>query len=281
MEPYEFSIVRFVPDPIREERLNIGIAVLTRDGIAAKMLASGQASRLRRLTDRRDFRFLGEQEGSLNSARVPKQLSIGGGEDVWTSDMLRNAVDEWGGMVQFTSLRGGLTPSLDGLLDSLFSRYVTVPLRVTRSEPGRARLRSLAGRTLRSAFVNQFPRRNPAKYVRRDALVSGQLERHQFDYVLGNGSPLHLVQAFSFNVASGTSLKTELDAAAWAITDVTRRKKTPVTVITSGSRQHELLRIAKGVFPALGADLIPEDGLSEWSEDFVKVVGRLKRRRAL
>jgi hypothetical protein len=195
---------------------------------------------------------LKELESTLNASVFPQQLSMGMASQDWTVETLRRAAEEWGGILQFSSLLGGRAPSLDGLLDELFSRYVHLQPRVTNAEPGRTRLRSIAGRTLRSAFSTEFPRRNPAKYVRRDAVVLGQLEEHRFDYVLGNGSPLHLVQTFSFDVASRLLLKTELDAAAWAITDVKKRSKTPVPVIAGGSRQQELLGVAEEVFPALG-----------------------------
>jgi len=261
---YRFSIVRYVPDPIRDERLNVGVVAVVGDVVTARFLLPGQATRLKRLRGGGDFRFLAALQKRINRAAEEGQLWFDLESAAWTPKTLETAVSEWGGVIQFSPLRGGATEGSESPLDALFERYVVVP-KVVPAKQDRRVLRARVGRTLRRVISQKYPRRDPSRWVRRDHYVVGRLEDHQFDYVIGNGKPLHLVQTFSFDVDASDPLRREIDATAWAITDLHRHIRVPVSVVTVGQKQHELVDIAISVFNSLGADFVDESMYSAWA----------------
>jgi len=268
--------VRYVPDPIRDERLNVGVVLIVDGAVHARLLKPSQASRLKRIRGGGDFRFLGTIEREINRAVGGGQLQLGSKSPDWNQAAVERAVREWAGTIQFSEIRGGVTDTEVELLDSLFDRYVVVPRQVpVRSD--RHTLRSRVGRSLRRILAETHPRRDPTKWVKRDHYVRGKVEEHQFDYVVGNGKPIHLVQTFSFDVSTREMLRTELDAAAWAITDLRRLIRVPVSVVTVGDRQRELTEIARSVFPSVGADFV---GGSEYDAWEARIAKRLASARA-
>jgi hypothetical protein len=261
---YRFSVVRYVPDPIRDERINIGVVVVIGDAVEARFLQPNQSVRLKRFRGGGDFRFLRALERRINRAAEDGQLQLDLDSAIWTPSTLRAAVREWGGVIQFAPLRGGIVREGEPPIDALFERYVVVP-KVASSRQDRQTLRARVGRTLRRVVSEKYPRRDSSKWVQRDRYVGGRLEDHQFDYVVGNGRPLHLVQTFSFDVDASDQLRKEIDATAWAITDLRRVARVPVSVVTVGQKQSELIDVADAVFNSLGADFVEEPMYEAWA----------------
>jgi hypothetical protein len=85
--------------------------------------------------------------------------------------------------------------------------------------------------------------RLPQGTIDRDKRVNGRHEEHKFDLAVSNGQSLHVVEAFSFDTPERDDLRTEY-VFAWAITDVKRAQpKLPITAVTIGNHQQELLTV--------------------------------------
>jgi len=86
MTAYRFAILRYVPDPVRQEAINAGVVVLSGEssGIAVRILQQDDAARLKWLGMDDDIDFLQDLA-----------VEIGDGRS-WNLEMLERAHREWG-----------------------------------------------------------------------------------------------------------------------------------------------------------------------------------------
>jgi hypothetical protein len=95
-----YSVVQFVPDPVRQEVLNVGVVVAQGRSLAAKVIPQNQAGRLRAVGYERNLGFLRDLEEELNRGRVPEQTELPEGQTAWTTNDLEKAAREWGGTIR-------------------------------------------------------------------------------------------------------------------------------------------------------------------------------------
>ena len=91
MAEYAYSLVQYVPDPAREERMNVGVVVASPAGdfLAGKLATQRHLGRLRRLGLALETEPLARLGESLSvSARTPDQLVVNAGAP-WTYEALR------------------------------------------------------------------------------------------------------------------------------------------------------------------------------------------------
>jgi hypothetical protein len=103
--------------------------------------------------------------------------------------------------------------------------------------------------------------------IDRNGRLTGHLESHVFDAIIGNGKPLAAVQALSFEGGDTPTLEREVDATAWLVEDVKRKHKAlPVAVfllLPKGSSK--TFERARRLFPPLKSDLVPEPEMEQWA----------------
>lgn len=263
MTEYAYAVVQFVPDPMRDERINVGIVVVSPsdDFFSGRMATSRDLGRLRRLGvafETGPFQDLARS--FQRSARSPEQLGIDG---PWSYEALRQASVEWGGTLQLTPVRPVLHDQPDLLLTELYGRLVADPA----PRRGRARDRRWVNRRvrerLRGALADHLPGVDPDEHIQRNVDVAGQVASHRFDFELVNGRPLQLVRTVSFEGADDQALRNEVDAIAWAIEDVHRaHDELPCAVVSIGSSA--LAERASRACAAYGAELVREGEMDAW-----------------
>jgi hypothetical protein len=251
MTAFQYAVLQYVPDPVRQESLNVGVVVAIpgSDTAAVRMLKKPEAARLKWLGVKDDIQFLDDLADDLSHPEVPP-----GGT---AADVLARAHTEWGGTVRVSELRAALHDDVQDLCDELYSRYVANPRTRKRAA---YRDRAAARRTVATALREGLPK----EAVQTRVTVPGRYEAHRFDLGLRNGKLLHAIATFSFEAPDREALQTEVDACAWAIQDV--RKATPqlpITVVTIGAG--ERLNAAEQMYHEVGARLIREPHIEEWA----------------
>jgi hypothetical protein len=261
-----YSVVRYVPDPIKQEVFNVGVVIAQGQRVSAKVAPASQARRLKALGYDRDLRFLKDLEAELNRGIRQEQVALPEGQSAWTIADLEKAVKEWGGTIQFSPMRPGRIAENQDPLQAMFDKIVPKPVAVPRG-PNRSSVK----RKVREGLVRVLNRRyadeaDPRGLVHSGERVSGRLEEHVFDYAVANGKPLHLVQAVSFEVDNREALSDELDATKWAIVDLrsARRKAPPLSVVAAGTRQASLRQQTEDVLAKLDAPFFGESEFDDW-----------------
>ncbi len=251
MTAYQYAVLQYVPDPVRQESVNVGVVVAIPGSATAevRVLKTPDAARLKWLGFKDDVEFLHDVAEDLSRPMAPP-----GGT---AADVLASAHVEWGGTTRVTELRAALHDDPHDLCEELYGRYVANPRTHRRAA---YRDRRAARRTVTTALRERLPREAVEPHVR----VPGRYEEHKFDLGLRNGHLLHAIATFSFEAPDREALQTEVDACAWAIADVhTVSPYLPVTVVTigDGSRLDQAERMYRG----LGARLIREPHIDEWA----------------
>jgi hypothetical protein len=265
MAEYAYSLVQYVPDPAREERMNVGVVVASPAGdfLAGKLATQRDLGRLRRLGLALETEPLARLGESLSvSARTPDQLVVNAGAP-WTYEALRRASAEWGGTLQFSAPRPVVHEQPDALLHDLYARLVADPAPRRQRARDRRWVNRRVREGLQSALAARVPTADPTEHIQRNVRVAGVVETHQFDFQLLNGRPLQLVRTLSFEGANDAALRNEVDATAWAIEDVHRaHSDLPCAVVTIGSSG--LVDRASRAYLAYGAELVREPELGDW-----------------
>jgi len=252
MTAYQFAVLRFMPDALRQETLNVGVIVVAPEPQSAVFRVLPKAdARLKSLGFDNNIDFL--QDVARGLAHPTSQP----GRTV--TDALSIAHTEWGGTVRVSELRAVLHDDANQLCDELFDRYVANPR--TRRKPAYRDRRVARQRVTKALRARLTP-----EVVQAAPHVSGRFEQHKFDLGLRNGRLLHAVAAFSFELPSLNDLQTEVDACAWAISDVRALDpQLPITVVTIGDSHRQLLDRAQTMYESIGARLILESNIEEWA----------------
>jgi hypothetical protein len=253
MTAYQFAVLQYMPDAIRQECLNVGVAVALPGQASAevRVLRKPDAARLKWLGFKDDIEFLHQVAADLSDPAVPTAGAT-------AADALAAAHTEWGGTIRVSELRAALHDDPRELCEDLYRRYVSNPRTHRRAA---YRDRGIARRQVGKALRERLP----AHYVQAKVLVPGHFERHKFDLGIGNGQLLHAIATFSFDLPDRDALRTEVDACAWAISDVrSTTAELPITVATIGGTE-QLLDRAENMYGTLGARLIREANIDRWA----------------
>jgi hypothetical protein len=183
---FAFSVIRVVPDPIKDEAVNVGVVVVSEDGSSGCIRYSDKF-RTRINVLKRDFpiasvsaaiedlkTYLGlEAQPSFGVKPTPIQGA---------KDRLEEASKNFENQLQITSPKVYLAESLDIAATQLFRRYVAsrLPRQVPEREMTAAELRDRIWQNVR-----ELRKRNLS--VQRNGWLTGQEARHPADFVIKNG----------------------------------------------------------------------------------------------
>jgi len=264
----KFAVVQFSPDPLAEEKMNIGVVVW--DEERARVRFVERWNRLKR--------FAGPQLGLAKDFVdvFEKDLDRLSGKSV--GEEIEKMVGDLNHSVQLTPARGSLE-SADDLIERLAVRYLPQgPQRRKRrrNRPNRRSAAATAQRALREAVEKQLPDRVDELVHARQA-IAGQLQHHEFDAVLANGKTRAAINGLSLAVGNRQSMQRDVDVIAWALDDV--RKKFPrlplaVYVIKPATADgRAVFETAQQTYAGLNAQLIDSvTDLKTWSRDQVALI---------
>jgi hypothetical protein len=119
-------------------------------------------------------------------------------------------IGTWHHTIQFTPPRGSLKDA-EALLAEVGSTFLRdLPARVRRRARSRTTAARIAADLMFRAVQERLPNR-AKELIGKNGELSGHLESHRVDVILGNGRPIAAVQALSFEGADSPSLQREVD----------------------------------------------------------------------
>lgn len=264
---YLYSIVRYVPDPVRGECLNVGIVVGCRDDsfFGARFLSRRDAGRVRRFGAAEDVEFIWDVATDIEASTSGAQLGIATEpRGAWNTEAISAASVEWANTIQFSEPRaatGEMNP--ERLLETLYSRYVAPRTPPRTRARDRRWIRRKVGLSLRQGL--SALERNPDEIIRKDERLPGAHDEHVVDYALVNSEVRYIVETLSLEGGDRRERKTRSDAIAWAIDDLRAASlNAPIAVAMIGSRK--IVDDTARVYESLGADVIREEYLDPWLE---------------
>src|SRR5437016_5244403 len=111
-----YAVVRYVPDPIRDERINIGVVVTGQTGEFAGAKFTHDFQRAKSF-GAEDLGFLKDFSKMLEDLTVQPQLRLElEKEPSWDLTTIRVVHQQWGNAIQFGEPRAALEPDPSKLL---------------------------------------------------------------------------------------------------------------------------------------------------------------------
>jgi hypothetical protein len=272
--PSRYTVVQFVPNPISDERINIGVIAYDEGTVRGQFLGDW----------RRVRSFGGESVEFLRdfATRFHSEITRASFSDALPDRLTPAALDALAGRfshsIQFTEARASLH-SVDALIHELAP--LVLPESTARSR--RPAAKTLAARRLFDvvdALIND--RAVSSELVRKGYPLNGERREHVFDVAVANGIPYLAAQTVSFD--SGVrierrGLQNRLDAIAWTIEDTRRRlPELPLAVMAVHAKEdseefgelEDLRRSSAALYSELGAEVVDERSLARWGDNVLR-----------
>ena len=260
----KYSVVQYVPDPIADERINIGVIAVGEDGAFGQFLRYW--TRVARF-GHEDIQFLRDFAKATGAQLSGKQSQLDPKLDV---ERLELWATDWANTIQLTEPRGTLESAEDAVA-AVAKRVLKAP---RKRERGRTRIVAVNhGRAALSQAL-ESRKRDPDEYLQQKVTLSGEYDAHEFDIGVANGTMIAVARGLSFDVKIRESLDKELTEVKWAIDDIRRvdeGTRLAVLAIPQASRTRLIDQTMKTV-KGLGGTLILDDSIDEWAEETVSLL---------
>lgn len=254
--PTYYTVVQYVPDPVIDERMNIGVIVFGDGRLRARFLENWHRVRS----------FGGENISFIRT--FVKDLDRMGEEDI------RRVAETWQHSIQLTKPAGSLLTA-DKLLVDVSSRYLrglTPPEKTYRS---RQEAVALTRRRVKEALDLRLGKEG-RQLIKVDYQIQGKFGSHEFDVGAGNGRPFFAARALSFEKPEESkALAREIEATAFAVSDVRKEEESiplGVVVLPPKKENRDTYLAAVHVFRAVEAQVIEEVFLNEWADEMAEKV---------
>src|SRR4051812_35427524 len=117
-----YSVIQYVPDPVADERVNIGVVAFSDDDVRVRFLANWDRVRHFGLTDVRFLKDFARRLGGAVSAEPFLPLSIGQRTTI-DAKRIAEIAGEWVNGIQFTEPRASLS-SVEELIAEVAQRFL-------------------------------------------------------------------------------------------------------------------------------------------------------------
>lgn len=260
-----YVVVQYVPDPIANERLNVGVVAYDDQRVQCKFISDWKRARsfghdsISHLTE-----FARDLYASCQPGGVPGRVI---GPRRMTKPLVEDMVGTWTRTIQFTRPCASMLP-VDELLEDMAPFFLRQP------EPKRVKI--WRNRAQAVAIVAQQIETDLAKQVGIEATqevfkvgrdIPGRVGLHRFDLQIMNGHLLLAGQALSFEGPETASLRKDVHAAAWAFEDLRNgNPDAPLSaVLFPPLAPMETFHEATETFADLKVDVVMRDQLVPWS----------------
>ena len=273
--PSKYSVIRYVPDPLTDERINIGVVAYDDHRVAVRFVQ--RWNRVQHFAGR-DVAFLRELARDMQDAVGEERLlAVGGGPATLHGSAVERIASKWINCVQLSEPRASLAP-VDQVLNEMTALFLA---------EGHERLREFRDHRyarwyLKRGFKRALQERLEEAQVEallNSNLVQGSHQVHSFDVVIGNGTTYAAGSGLSFEAPEATKkLQMAADALAWSIDDVKQRAQAlPLAVVmlppvTAATEPRRLFTDATRIYRELGADVVAPDEVKAWAS---RIVARL------
>ena len=265
-----YTVVQYVPDPVADERMNIGVIAYDEHGVHSRFL-----SRWDRVESfgGEDVSFLKDFAAEVARSGSAGQLPLAMGRRTIDASIIEKIVVNWRNSIQLTDPRSA-TIRAEDLLRSVSDRFLRAPAPRKPRVADRRRAAKLGFEALRKQV--------PLESIERGERLPGRYTTHEFEIVVRNGSVVEAARALSFEVSEAKVLQDQIDAAAWAIEDLRgvsgeQGELPELSVLAIPPRtSSKTYNSARDLLTTLGAKVVLPDTMESWA---VGVAGRLEAHR--
>lgn len=265
--PSHYSVIQFVPDPVADERINIG--VIAYDATSFFVRFVDQWERVRRFAHS-DVAFLQEVARHMSS----KTTDLFAYRERLGPQLFDSRNSDWPSTLQVTTPSASMK-SASELLQYAADRFLFEPMTRERLAPDRRTVAQVARSYIRTSVTKLVGSRSEA-LVRTNYKLKGKLIPHKFDTVVQNGRPYFAAHALSFQSLELRSVSTQADAIAWMIRDVRDTPDgddLPIAVVVlapdpsdSNADRMDLFSESRRVVLGLGAEMLAPDEVQQWAD---------------
>ncbi|MBD2150430.1 DUF3037 domain-containing protein [Pseudanabaena sp. FACHB-1277] len=264
----QYSVIQYVPNPIADERINIGVLAFNDQVVRVHFLQNWK--RVKQFGNE-DVSFLREfadrmEESAARGSFFLEDVS----KDIPKHQQIIKVARGWMNSIQFTEPCGSLL-DVDSLLEDAAETYLIEIENIEDNLPKKIFPRDrkvaskIANKTVKQV-LKELKGEQAQEYFKTS--LAGKHEGHKLDAVVANGKPYLAVHGLSFEVHSPKSV---LDALSWAIVDVKNSYQgLPFGVLLLPPKR-ELRELTKAYETAiekyedLGAIVLKENDLEDWT----------------
>lgn len=264
--PSHYTIIRYVPDPIAEEYVNIGIIAFEKDALKFKFIKDWKRVHA---FGNEDISFLKEFAHDC----LTKQPELF--QPPIEENSIRQALMKWGNSIQFSAIRGSIKPA-EQLIDDLENIFLrTVQELHLKKKVNKQAALSLTYNQVSAALRKRFGK-GAENLLRKGYSLNGQYEKHAVDLAVVNHSPYIGTFAISFQVRDSVNIRNAVDAAAFAVEDVTRldKKMQFALVAVPPTDGNESFDRANRLFKKLCTPIINPNKLNDWANHAISKLPR-------
>ena len=217
---YVYSVARFVPDPARDEAINIGIIAGADESGDWALRAVGNYSRARRLDGRKLLPGVREQLDRIEAMLDPYTdvqvplFPVVHPETVDEAWLTRLSADS-ANVLQFTHPLPVVAESAEDAIDLLWNELIVDPTAKQFRFAKKSRAVSAFAHALRANGV-------PDDHVIRRTIVRSEPFHAPMDFAIHNGRVSQLTNCWSFQLPDKESLMEEITSWAWTVRDLRR-----------------------------------------------------------
>lgn len=270
-----YTVVQYIPDPIADERINIGVIAYGGTTVRAQFLAEWK--RIKNFGGE-DISFLKDFSRRLQRAIVRQVEGLPAEGGAVDAARLEGMIGSWHNSIQFTPARASLK-NPDALLREGVQRFLSEPARVAEVRPrDHQDARNLATSRIRHA-VQELVGDAAESLTRSRYTLDGEKSRHTFAVAVANGVPYLAAQAVSLERGASKQLLTALDAIAWSVADTHAQYAVlPLGVVMLPPREtsshftelDQLHKVRKSLYQDLGAKVLLEDEVEDWAKSVLQ-----------
>ncbi len=268
----KYSVIQYVPDPIADERINIGVLAFDHDQVCVKFLQSWE--RVRNFSQT-DISFLHDfaqrmhesaESGLLFPGDIPNEIS--------RYDRLREVALGNINSIQFTEPRASLEDVNSLMEDIAYSFLVDRP-----TQKSTARDRQAAARVTTSKIKKVLKDRigdRGKDYLKHS--LQGIKGNHEFDAVVANGSPYLAAHGISFEV---NIQSLHLDSLYWRVADIKEcLPNFPIAIVSLPPKieSENYLQLSRSyqktteILKGMDAKVIAEEEIEEWANQTLMAI---------
>ena len=263
---YTYSVIRFVPDPVRGEFVNVGVLAGSDESSEWELRTVENLKRARAVDDKG---LLGLVWSFVNDigrkadryAEAVQTSFFDETDDGLSEEWLRRLSEESRNIVQFSNPAAVVAEDINEALDTLFAQFIVEP--EARRFPFKKKNVALAAirRAYREAGLRQ------REHFAEGANVKGQHHKERFDFVVANGRAVQLAQTWSFQIPNQEDLAEQVKAWAWTVADIRRHGGTAETEVRRVDVPHDVKIEVVYVPPAVdGPRETLDEALAAFSE---------------
>ena len=218
-----YSVIQYVPNPIADERINIGVLVFDEEIVKVHFLRSWERVKT---FGKEDIKFLRDFAARMVKASKDGLLfpHYDPNNDLSRVDRVRKVSREWTNSIQLTEPRGSLE-NIESVFENTIKTYLVDEIPPMQSNiRDRQYAKRIVTSSVKNRLKNRFGKENADKLFKKDAdaIIKGVSDSHNFDVSVANGHPYLAAHGVSFEIRTH---KETLDALSWWIKDVKELKQ--------------------------------------------------------